>query len=145
MMILEGKEMLELIPQRPPMVMIDRLEDHGEDTTVTSLLVSPDNLFFEEGKLKEPALVEAIAQTAAARVGYICKGLNKIPPIGYIAAVSRLKIYGLPDEGDRIFMEVKVESQVLQFTLIKGKVTCGERLLAECEMKIFLNETQNPS
>ena len=61
---------LSYIPQRPPFVMVDEIIDSGEKKTCSKFLIKEDNIFVENGFLKEPGLVENIAQTAAARAGY---------------------------------------------------------------------------
>ena len=68
----------ELLPQRPPFVMIDRLVYNDETTTVTEFEVKADNLFAEGDLLNPCALVENIAQTCAVRMGYIDHYINKV-------------------------------------------------------------------
>jgi len=84
--------------------------------------------------------VENIAQTAAARIGYICSRENKPVPIGYIAAVQHLKIDGLPKVGDILETEITIKNQVLNVTIISGHSRVGEKLVASCEMKIFISD-----
>ena len=43
--ICRGDELFRLIPQRPPMVMIDRFYGIEENTSWSGLTVTPDNLF----------------------------------------------------------------------------------------------------
>ena len=64
-------DVLELLPQRPPFVMIDQLLHFDEVVTTTRFEIRPDNLFAEGPVLNPCALVENIAQTCAARMGYI--------------------------------------------------------------------------
>ena len=73
----------ELLPQRPPFVMIDRLISSDATFTVTQLQVRADNLFFAEGRLTASGLVENIAQTCAARMGYINLNSGKTVKIGH--------------------------------------------------------------
>ena len=56
------------IPQKPPMVMVNSIIEASGTTTVTSFLVKEDNIFMEDGFLREPALIENIAQSAAAGI-----------------------------------------------------------------------------
>jgi predicted hotdog family 3-hydroxylacyl-ACP dehydratase len=60
------ENVLNLIPQKPPFVMIGRLLHWDEKLTRTSFLVNDDNVFVEDGEFREPGLIENIAQTAAA-------------------------------------------------------------------------------
>lgn len=132
-----------LIPQRPPFVMIDRLLNYSETSTTTGFSIKGDNIFVEHGVFREPGLVENIAQTAAARAGYISKSENKPVLVGYIGAVNRLQVFSLPKTGDELITEVTIENQIFDVTLISGKISCGDQLIAQCNMKIFINQHKN--
>ena len=67
----EKIDILDLLPQRPPFVLIDRLVHFDEHRTVTRFTVPEGHLFCEEGCLQAAGLIENIAQTCAARMGYI--------------------------------------------------------------------------
>ena len=132
-------DILAFIPQRPPFVMIDELTA-CDDVSATSILrVRPDNLFVQKGKLMEPALIENIAQTAAAQIGYICNRENKPVPIGYIAAVQNLAINKQASTGDKLETEIAIRNQVLNVTIITGSVKVNNSVIASCEMKIFIS------
>ncbi|MET0242556.1 MAG: 3-hydroxyacyl-ACP dehydratase [Flavitalea sp.] len=127
-----------LIPQREPFIMIDHLLYCEGDDTRTSFVVKEDNLFLKDSLLQEPALVENIAQSAAARAGYIAVQENRPVAIGYIGAIQNLEIHALPAMGDTIHTEIKVLNQVFNVTLVSGKISCEGKLLAGCELKIFI-------
>jgi predicted hotdog family 3-hydroxylacyl-ACP dehydratase len=129
-----------LIPQKPPFVMIDRLLSVSETTTTTGFSIKADNIFVERGLFKEPGLVENIAQTAAARAGYISQTENKPVLVGYIGSVSNLQVFALPKVGDELTTEITIENQIFDVTLISGKIICNGLLLAQCKMKIFINQ-----
>ena len=118
--------------------MIDELIYSDEKITRTALQVRADNIFVRGGELREPALVENIAQTAAARAGYASKMEDKPVSLGYIGSVNNLQIFSLPKVEDAIETEISVLNQIFNVTLIAGKIHCNGRLLAQCEMKIFI-------
>jgi predicted hotdog family 3-hydroxylacyl-ACP dehydratase len=130
----------QLIPQRPPFVMIDKLLSFSETGISTGFSIKPDNIFVENGEFKEPGLVENIAQAAAARAGYISKTENKPVLVGYIGAVNNLEIYFLPRTGDELITEITIENQIFDVTLISGKIVCNGKPVARCNMKIFINQ-----
>jgi hypothetical protein len=49
-----------------------------------------------------------------------------------------MEIFSLPLVNDELLTEIKIEDQVFDVTMISGKVWCNEKLLAQCEMKIFM-------
>lgn len=131
---------LSFIPQRPPVVMIDELIACDETSATTWLQVRQQNFFVKNGLLTEPALVENIAQTAAARIGYICNRENRPVPVGYIAAVQDLIIKKLPKTGDRLETKIVIKNQVLNVTIVSGSISVNEAVVASCEMKIFISQ-----
>jgi predicted hotdog family 3-hydroxylacyl-ACP dehydratase len=132
-----------LIPQKSPFVMVDKLLSFDEKVTRTGFRIQADNIFVENGEFKEPGLVENIAQTAAARAGFISKTENKPVGVGYIGAVNGLQVYSLPKTGDELITEITIENQIFDVTLISGKITCNGQLIAQCKMKIFINQLKN--
>lgn len=137
--MIAGKDKIEsFIPQKQPMVMIDTLESAENGRTVTTLTVRKENIFFSGGKLREPALIENIAQTAAAGVGFIAKSQQKEPPVGFIGGIRNLRINRLPGEGETIRTEVTVDHEVFEARVVTGKIFSGDELIAEGELKIFL-------
>ena len=132
-----------LIPQRSPFVMIDKLLEVAETSTTSGFTILDNNIFVQDGIFKEPGLVENIAQTAAARAGYVSKTENKPVLVGYIGAVNNLQIFSLPKTGDELITEITIENQIFDVTLISGKITCDKQLIAQCNMKIFISKLKN--
>ena len=91
-----SQNILSLIPQAPPFVMIDELLVSSELSAKTGLTIREDNIFVQDNCFQEPGLLENIAQTAAARVGYDAKATNTPVPVGYIGAINDVKIFDLP-------------------------------------------------
>ncbi|MBK7432924.1 MAG: 3-hydroxyacyl-ACP dehydratase [Chitinophagaceae bacterium] len=138
-MNLPDNTILTLIPQRPPFVMIDRLLYCDETTARTGLTVKVDNLFVEDGVLTAPGLTENIAQTAAARSGFSASQQDLPAPVGFIGGIKNLRIHALPKTGNELVTEITIVNQIFDVMMITGRVLCGDELLAECEMKIFIN------
>ena len=137
-MIQSGENICSLIPQRAPFVMVDEVIYSDETTTRSKFLIKEDNILVRHGVLKEPGLIENIAQTVAAREGYISKLENKPVRLGYIGAINKLIITGFPKINEYIITEIKIEKQFFNVILITGKIYCNEQMIAQCEMKIFI-------
>jgi predicted hotdog family 3-hydroxylacyl-ACP dehydratase len=137
------KDIQSLIPQKPPFVMVDKLLSVTETSVTTGFSIKADNIFVQDGVFKEPGLVENIAQTAAASAGYVSHTENKPVLVGYIGSVNNLQIFALPKAGDELITEITTENQIFDVTLISGKITCNGQLIAQCKMKIFINQPKN--
>jgi len=136
--IAEENDITQFIPQKPPMVMIGKLHSVTDKKTTTSFLIRKDNIFCENGLLKEPGLIENMAQTAAAGAGYLSKHEQKEPSVGYIGGIRNLRIYSYPHVDSEIITEVYVEHEVFDARVVNGKIFLKENLIAECELKIFI-------
>lgn len=135
-----GEELFRLIPQRPPMVMIDRFYGIEENRSYSGLTVTAGNLFCRDGVLQETGIIEHIAQSAAARMGYIYL-LQKEPiPLGFIGSVEKMKIFRLPSIGSELYTTITVVQEVFDVTLITAQVEENDELLAECRMKIYMKK-----
>ena len=130
-------DILDLIPQRPPMKMIDALIAADEKSARGKLHILESNLFIDNGVFTEPGLIEFIAQTAAAYTGYKNKITNQEVSEGYIGAIKNLVIYELPKVNSFVQSEIVVENEIVGYTIIAGRVYQEDRLLAECEMRIL--------
>ena len=131
----------ELLPQQEPFVIICNLTSFDEVKTVTETTISADNIFVDDGRFSASGLIENVAQTCAARIGFVNKYIlgNGIQ-IGVIGAVRKLVINSLPAVGQTITTTVEIVSEVFGMTLAKATVTSeGEELLTT-EIKISVRE-----
>ncbi len=131
-------DILELIPQRPPMAMIDRLTHAGENSAGGRLFIKESNVFCHEAHFQEAGLIEFIAQTAAAYEGYRQLSEQKTVKPGYIGAIRNLVIHSLPEINTEIHSDIIVDNELLGYTLITGKIFQDNSIVAECEMRILL-------
>ncbi len=142
--ILKNDAVAALIPQKPPIEMVDTLWLNTNDTTISGFTIKPDNIFCENGFFMEPGIIENIAQTAALRAGYSFskepKNAATPPPVGYIAAIKNLIIHQLPKAGSELKTEISIKQVIFDVSLIAAQSFCKNELIAECEMKIFLKK-----
>lgn len=135
-------DILTLIPQRRPFVMVDRLLSFDETESSTDFVVREDNIFCKDGLFLETGIMENIAQTCAARIGYININNNESVKIGVIGSIKDLIITKLPKVGSRLLTKVKVLSEVFAITLVEAEVFDNDELVARCEMKISLTDKE---
>ena len=131
-------DILTLIPQRPPMVMVDRLLHCDTVVTETELTVSKDNIMVEDGHMSEIGLIENVAQTCAARMGYINLTSGKEVRVGVIGALRDMTIHSLPEVGSTIKTRIEVSDEVFGMTLAQAESRCGDMLLCSGTIKIAL-------
>lgn len=131
-------DILTLLPQRPPMVMVDRLLHCDLVVTETELTVREDNIMVDDGRLSACGLIENIAQTCAARMGYINLTSGKEVRVGVIGALRDMEIHALPAIGSTVKTRIEVSDEVFGMTLATAESRCGDTLLASGTIKIAL-------
>lgn len=139
--LLSGDEIKSLIPQREPILMVDKLFSCTEGNAVTGFTILFDNIFCNEGKtLSETGLIEHVAQSAAAFAGYQFYTSGEQPKLGYIGDVRNFRINWQPEAGDDLITYIRVLVKVDAVTKIEAETYVDDKLVAECQMKIFLND-----
>lgn len=135
--ITEAEQILKLIPQRPPFVMVDTLLEYTALTGIMSFIIPEDNLLVKDGSFSEPGLIEHMAQSMSLHRGYrgFLTGLQK-PQTGFIGAIKSVEINSLPKAGSKLTTYVEILQEVMKVTLVTAKTynEAGE-LVATSEMK----------
>lgn len=136
-----SKQVLQLLPQRAPIVMVDGAQQEGE-TYYALLTIAPDNWFVEDNQLLEAGVVEHQAQSVAVCLGLKSKEqgqkTNRESQIGFIAEVKNLSIHRLPMVGETLATSITYNTAVENIVLIQATTTCQEERIAESQLKIFL-------
>ena len=131
----------ELLPQRPPILMVDRLLSADDKQAETELLVRADNIFVENGMLKAYAIIENMAQTCAAQLGYADVYVNgkKDVRIGYIGSVKRMQIDASPRVGESLRTRMEVVEDFGDMKLVTAESFVNNHRIAVAELTIALS------
>ncbi|MDR3093250.1 MAG: pseudouridylate synthase [Bacteroidales bacterium] len=139
-------DILDLIPQRRPFVMVDSLLYFDMEVTTASLKILPDNIFAADGALTEAGVIESIAQTCAARMGYLSKYvphdtafIEDAIKIGFIGSIKNLTIGRRPRVNEEITVSITVLSELPALTLVDACVSSNGETLASGRMTISLS------
>ncbi|MDR0700061.1 MAG: pseudouridylate synthase [Tannerella sp.] len=133
----------ELLPQKDPFIMVDRLIYYDPVITKTVFKVNDDNLFCHDGVMEEAGLIEIIAQTCAARMGYKEKTeahRDGVIKIGVIGMIKKMEIFRNPYVGEELETTIEIMADAFNATLVETKIESGNETLATCEMKIYLTD-----
>lgn len=138
--IVQPESILQYIPQRPPIVLISRIYQCDEVKVITGFDITEEHIFTQNNVLTESGIIENMAQTAASRAGYEAVKSNTKPAVGFIGNIKDLIIHFLPPVNNELLTEVVTKTQVMNVSIIEAKSYCQNKLVASCEMKIFLQE-----
>ena len=142
-MRLDNLNILDLIPQRPPFILVDKLTYYDPIVTKSVFTVREDNPFCIDGVMEETGLIENVAQTCAARIGHKEKTephRDGIIKIGFIGLIKKMEMFRNPRVGEMLHTTIEIKEEVFNLTLFETKVEIGEELIANCEMKVFLTD-----
>ncbi|HUH46847.1 MAG TPA: hypothetical protein VLZ54_06820 [Arenibacter sp.] len=128
----------DLIPQKDPFVMVDKLFHFSEKKVISGLTIPPTNLFVDKGYFIAAGLIEHMAQSVALYTGYQYYLKNEAPPTGYIGAIKSARILELPQLGQELITTATILHEILGVTLVAVQVTCKDAIIATSEMKTVL-------
>ena len=75
-------------------------------------------------------MIEAMAQTSGILVGQVRNFEEKV----ILAKVSKAVFYDIVRPGDQILLEAVIETVVPEAANITGRITCGDKLIAEISL-----------
>ncbi|MFZ0489763.1 MAG: hypothetical protein WCE57_00915 [Salegentibacter sp.] len=135
--ILDPERIIQLIPQKPPFVMVDSLFDYTALTGITGFTIPAGNILVKDGIFSEPGLIEHMAQSMSLHRGYqgFIAGLDK-PKTGFIGVIKSVEIHELPKAGTRLKTFVEILHEIMKVTSVTARTEDENgKLLATSEMK----------
>lgn len=127
-----------LIPQKKPFVMIDKLINYSEKKVEAGLKVDESNIFAHANVLQEAGLIEHMAQTVALHTGYDFYLQQKEAPVGYIGAISSIIIERLPNYNESLETTAEILQEFGGITLVEIEVKINGEIIASGQMKTVL-------
>ena len=128
----------QLIPQKKPFVMIDKLINFSEKKVESGLKVDESNIFFHSNVFHEAGLIEHMAQTVALHTGYSFYLQEKPAPVGYIGSINSIDIDRLPKLNENLETTVEIIQEFAGITLVKVEVKINGEKIASGQMKTVL-------
>lgn len=120
--------------------MVGRLMRVDKQTTVSQTLIADDCIMVDDGYLSAMGIIENMAQTCAARIGYVNRyASGQEVRVGFIGAIRDLHIHRLPATGSILVTEVTVMDEVFGMTLVEARSHADGHPVATGTMKIALS------
>lgn len=137
-LLLEKEAVENLLPQKFPFVMVDKMYSFTENTLVSGLNITDDNIFFDQNTFLEAGLIEHMAQSVALHTGYDFFLKNQKAPTGYIGSIKEIQIKKLPKINDTIQSTVTIIQEFAGITLVEIVTTLNNEEIANGQMKTVL-------
>jgi len=136
--ILDKAFVENLIPQKFPFVMVDKLLSFSENEITAGLTVPESNIFVKENVFQEAGLIEHMAQSVALYTGYQFFLKQEPAPTGYIGSIKTIEILQLPKLGEEIETTVNVLHEFMGVTLVDISSKINNVEIARGQMKTVL-------
>lgn len=126
----------EVIPQRKPFILIDELFFCDAEVSETEFTIPAESIFTAGGLFETAGLIENMAQTAVARIGYLARFVNGASvTVGYIGNVHNLKVYRRPGVGEVLHTTVTLKNEIAGIALSEAVIRIGGETIAEATLK----------
>ena len=135
---LENIVVEDLIPQKKPIVMVDKLLHFSENKIIAGLCIKDDNIFVSNNKFTEPGLIEHMAQSVALHTGYQYYLKKEAAPTGYIGSIKKVEIERLPKLNENLITTVSILHEIMGVTLVDIHVKLNGEEIANGQMKTVL-------
>jgi predicted hotdog family 3-hydroxylacyl-ACP dehydratase len=137
-LLLEKEAVENLLPQKFPFVMVDKMFSYTETSLIAGLEIKNDNIFFDNNTFLEAGLIEHMAQSVALHTGYQFFLKNEIAPTGYIGSIKEIEIKKLPKINDKIQSTVNILQEFAGITLVDIITYLNDEEIANGQMKTVL-------
>lgn len=129
-------DITDLIPQRPPMLMVQRMLSCEDTKATTELDIVGDNIFVEDGCMEESGIIENIAQTAAVMQGWKFRNQADAAEIRYLCEIRNLTISQLPSVGETLKTTVEVKASAAGVIMVSCHSETASGVVADGTLKI---------
>jgi predicted hotdog family 3-hydroxylacyl-ACP dehydratase len=136
--IFDALQIEQLIPQKFPFVMVDKMYSYSEKTMISGLRIKENNIFFDGKNFIEAGLIEHMAQSVALHKGYECFLKKEPTPVGFIASLKNIEFFNLPKVNDEIKTTVNILFEFGGMTSVEVITTLNEDVLVKGELKTIL-------
>lgn len=128
-----------MLPQKPPFVMVDELLSWSADGAQTGFQIKAENILVENGKLSEAGIVENMAQSIALQSAYGKQDSEEKAGIGVLAAIDSLKIEEMPKVGKKLITTITIDFSAMGMTKCSAETkTETGKLIAKAKLKTFI-------
>jgi predicted hotdog family 3-hydroxylacyl-ACP dehydratase len=131
-------DILNLIPHRPPMVMIDSVEETGEASVRAAKTFAPGDFGTDGEQVIEPVLVECLAQAVAAIQGIEARKTGNAPAAGMLVGIDGFEIKNTAVTGIPIEITVEITRKFGPFAFAEGALAQDGKTLAHGSLKFYI-------
>jgi predicted hotdog family 3-hydroxylacyl-ACP dehydratase len=130
-----------LLPHAGAMCCIDSLRASTKTMAVAEVVLARGHSLLDGDTLAPAGYVELAAQTVGAMQGFYKQRQNLPPQSGYLVGAQDFTVFGAATLGDRLEVEVHIEAEFGEMTVLTTEVRRGETMLAAGRLKVYVPES----
>ena len=131
----------ELLPHRPPMILLDRVDNFAADALTASVAITPSSLFCADGSVPSHIALEYMAQACAAHAGIVAREKGEPVGIGFVLGtrdfVSMVAGFAI---GDRLDIIVTLVFNQARMGAYDCQIVIDDRLVAKARLTVYQPE-----
>lgn len=135
----------DIMPHRPPMLLLRRLIEAGENGAAAEALFAADSPFARaDGTVDEAVHFELMAQTFAAFMAVKNLRAGTRAGDGYLTSLKNVAIRRPARAGEALRVAIRLIGAMEGFFVIQGEVSQNAETLAEGQVTILIPEGREP-
>ena len=135
--MLNREQIMEIIPHRPPMLLVDEITELTESGATGTLYLTGDEFFFQGHFPGNPIMPAVFRLEALAQVGAVA--LLSMPEFkgktAVYTGIDKAKFRAIAVPGDTLKMEINFVKRRGPMAVAEGIVWVGDQRAAEAEIK----------
>lgn len=129
-------DILDLIPQRPPFLFVDKVTDRSESTINTSFQVTGNEDFFKGHFPGNPIMPGVLLQEALFQSGAALMAGKAGGGLGVVTRVQNAKFKNMVKPGDLLEMQVELTESISNAHFMKGTTKVAGKTVLVIEFAV---------
>lgn len=135
----------ELLPHRPPMLLLDELVEHAPGRARCRVRLRPDSPFMEDGRVRAVVAIEYMGQAAAACAGLAARQGGRPPAPALLLGTRQLTLaVGHFAAGDELVVEAERRAEDDRISSFRCAVRRDGATVAEAVLNVYLAARETP-
>jgi 3-hydroxyacyl-[acyl-carrier-protein] dehydratase len=136
-----SQDILQLLPHRPPVLLVDRLLESDQRHAVAEKVFGAEGFGVWSGRVLGSALMEGLAQTTAALFGAAAGASGASPgQSGMLVGLTDFRFPDMAAAGKRVEYHVEILRTLGPFCFVAGRAECDGRVVAQGELRVVRME-----
>ncbi len=129
-------DILDVIPQRPPFLFVDKIIERSESTIKTTLQVTGNEDFFKGHFPGNPIMPGVLLQEALFQTGAALMAGREGGGLGVVTRVQNAKFKNMVKPGDLLEMEVELTESISNAHFMKGTTKVAGKTVLVIEFAV---------